>query len=152
MVLLAASTAVAASGCGVRQFNERFKKFTNRTLIPGSQTGYVVRSYGPIWGAGQHGDVGMDVAALNGPTADCPAGLVNGCCSSSTRPCSRGRFSVALPEQMDSNTNATTPHVTVAGPGRALSTSGPNAPNLPRLEQRDLHLMRKGAAPGEQTF
>jgi len=165
LILLATTTALASSGCGVRQFNDRF-------LSKKKNSPALTKNYGPMWASGQRGDVGMGVpTADNGPApgcdgaSGCPAGLLNGCCSCSTRPCARGRFSAGLPTQMDSNNYADTQggvtgfsgpvgpaHATVAGPGRTLSTSGPNAPNLPQIEQRDMSLMRKGAAPGEQTF
>ena len=148
---IALAAVTTTFGCGVRQFNADPAGGASRG--PSSPTGgeTLFNSYGPHYASGQEGQL---VAVANPAT---------GCRSSAGRPCVRARASIGVPYQFDQN-SAADRHpdnggaggagalVTTAGAGKTTVSAGPNAPNHPRMENRDLHIMQRQAAPGEERF
>lgn len=144
--------AVAAPACGAKQYNDGKKGKTVTTVQPTpnpKSTGRVVAAYGPFHAGGQRGEA-----------------MVTAACGSLTgRPCVRARATVGMPYQYDVNSNSVVgivaatgfpapgaAYVTQAGAGKTTVAAGPRVPQAPRMENRDLHIMKRQAAPGEHRF
>lgn len=139
---LALSIASTLAGCGVRQFGA--KTMVTKPPVPAK-----VAAFGPFYSAGQ-GSGSMSASS----------------CGTGNHPCARARASVGMPYQYDVNPNSLQGPIT-AGTGYGAPTpyngglAGPEgkgagrtqtAANRPRMENRDLHLMKKQTAADDQHF
>ncbi len=141
ILLLATLLLGLGSGCGVRQFGGK--------INPAAPTSEAV--FGPFYSAGQ-GSGTMSASS-------CAPG-------SGHHPCARMRASVGMPYQFDVNPNTvqgpvrvgTTYSVPATYTGIAGSPAGEGAgktkasANMPRVENRDLHLLQKQSVPPAQSF
>ena len=148
---LACAFAWESLGCGVRQFNAQ---------VPGEATpeSREFSAYGPFWASGQNGE-GMHAKA---------------CSSKTGRPCIRARASAGTPFGYDVNPNAVmgripdgqtefppvgpyeamgeSGYAAAAEPGKLRVEDGVFAPDHPRMENRDLHLLQSQADSGEHVI
>jgi hypothetical protein len=139
-VALALSLMTVMSGCGVRQFGANIK--------PAPAGG--LTNFGPFYSAGQ-GNGTMSASS-------CASG-------SGHHPCARVRASVGMPYQFDVNPNSVqgpiTAGVSYSAPAAYSGIAGPNgtgagktkaSANMPRVENRDLHLIEQQTPSPPQAF
>jgi len=140
-IALALSLMTIMSGCGVRQFGAN-------VTPPAPATG--LSSFGPFYSAGQ-GNGTMSASA-------CAPGVGH-------HPCARVRASVGMPFQFDVNPNTVQGPITagttysapavysgIAGPlGQGAGKTKASA-NMPRVENRDLHILQSQPNGPSQTF
>jgi hypothetical protein len=144
IVVLALSIMSTLTGCGVRQFGAK-------TVVQKAPAPDTIGAFGPFYSAGQ-GSGSMSAGS-------CASG-------SGHHPCARARASVGMPYQFDVNPNAVQGPITAgtgfgaSAPynGGAAGTAGKGAgktqtaANRPRMENRDLHLMKNQAPAADQAF
>lgn len=121
--------AFISSGCGVRAFNAKIH--TPPTNFTGNE---VMIGHAPFWASSQD----------SGPMAS------EECKSLSGRKCVGARVVTGMPWIYDSNSHIgsapwgqspVSPHSTIAGAGKTRVATGPRAPGLPAVENRDLFLL-----------
>lgn len=136
-VALALSVASVLSGCGVRQFGAN---------LSGPQTASGLLGFGPFYSSGQGPGTMSASSCAPGP---------------GHHPCARVRASIGMPYQFDVNPNSIqgaitsgvsygapgTPYAGIAGAGMTKASS-----NMPRMENRDLHLMQSQTTQPAQSF
>lgn len=140
-VALALSLMTVMSSCGVRQFGANMKP----ALSPSALT-----DFGPFYSAGQGNGTMSATSCASGP---------------GHHPCARVRASVGMPFQFDVNPNSVQGPVTtgvsysapaaysgIAGPAGLGAGKTKASADMPRVENRDLHLIQKQAALPDQAF
>jgi hypothetical protein len=139
-IALLLSLASVMSGCGVRQFGAK--------IAPPAANG--LNGFGPFYSSGQ-GSGTMSASS-------CASG-------SGHHPCARVRASIGIPYQFDVNPNnlqgpvvtgttfsAPAPYAGIAGAnGKGAGRTKASA-DKPRVENRDLHILKGQSAPSEQVF
>lgn len=142
VVALALSLASVMSGCGVRQFGAKLAPSVPSTTLA---------AYGPFYSSGQGPGTMSASACASGP---------------GHHPCARVRASVGMPYQFDVNPNglqgpivagktygAVGPYAGIAGSSMGEGAGKTVAsPNMPRVENRDLHMLQNQPAPVSQLF
>ena len=144
LLVLALSIVSTLSGCGVRQFGAK-------TVVTKPAGPDKLATFGPFYSAGQ-GTGSMSAGS-------CASGAGH-------HPCARMRASVGMPYQYDVNPNSDQGPIVAgtgfgpAGPynGGAAGIEGKGAgrtqtaANRPRMENRDLHLIKKQTTADDQHF